>query len=68
MKKFDEIADFLGKKLDKKAVLKDALGEISTKNVEKIHEALFVKKEKPKIKQKYGCYEMFVGKECIPIR
>lgn len=70
--KFEKITDSITKKLEpsleKKDIIKDALGELPLENLEKLHDVLFKKKKKPKVRQRYGCVELVVGREVIPIR
>ena len=68
LRKVDTIARKLAPKLDSLEVMKNALGELPTKNLDKIYDSLFIKKKKTRTRQRHGCYEMLVAGETIPIR
>lgn len=69
-KKFDAIVEKLTERLapsvDKKEILKEALGELPMKNLERISNLLEKKKVKPR--KKYGCLELGIGQERVCIR
>ena len=66
--KIDTIAERLSKDLNGKEVIRNALGELPHKNIDKLYDTLFIKKKKTRTRQRHGCYEMLVGGECIPLR
>lgn len=70
--KFDDLVNRLTKRLapvmKNEMILKDALGELPLKNLERIANALERKKKPAKPRQRHGCVELAVGGETIPIR
>lgn len=69
-KKFDNLIDMLTNRLapaiKKKDILRDALGELPMKSLEKI--AILITKKKVKPRQHHGCIELAVGNETVFIR
>ncbi|MEK6878602.1 MAG: hypothetical protein AABY22_03290 [Nanoarchaeota archaeon] len=49
-------------------IIENALYDLSEEQIEKIHKKLTVQRTKPKMKKRYGCFELNVGGISIPIR
>lgn len=63
----DSLTNKLKKDLSSKDILRNALADMSLRGLERIDKAL-KSKTPPKVKRKYGCLDLVVGKTSIPIR
>ena len=66
-KKVYRLVKVLKKHLNKEDILRDAIGEMSIREITAM-DVLLKQKTKPKIRQRRGCLELTVGDVVVPIR